>query len=337
MESKKQRYGFVDALKCIAILLVLNSHFDSLYPIPALGTGGSLGNGLFFAVSGFCLWPVSGSFAVWMWKRVKRLYVPTLLMTFLVLLTTSRGLLKLSNAFFIFIWPTMFWFIGGITFFYILYYILRDIKSKKQFVALFSVLAVMYIIGYLVLDTSVWTVDSTWVIEDGLDNFWVGSFKLIYNFAMMMMGKYVRLYITNSQCPSAKMAIFGAGGGILSLYLVKYLMSRFPPLMHLQFLNHVSVICFVLSMLLLGLQLERQGWFSREDTLTHIIRKFSSVSLEAYLVQGMMIGIASNLPFPVNIVLAVVLTMICAIVLHKVILQINKLLKMLEFKRAKGA
>lgn len=218
MESKKQWYGFADVLKCVAVLLVLNSHFDSLYPIPALGTGGSLGNGLFFAVSGFCLWPVFGNFATWMWKRIKRLYMPTLLMTFLMLLTTSRGFLKLSNAFFIFVWPTMFWFVGGITVFYVLYYILKDIKSKKQFAILFSVLAGMYILGYLLLNTSIWTVDSTWRIGDDLDDFWVGSFKLIYNFAMMMMGKYVRLHITNSQCLSAKMAIFGAGGCPIFIY-----------------------------------------------------------------------------------------------------------------------
>lgn len=325
MALQKQQYGFVDVLKCIAILLILNSHFDSLYPIPALGTGGSLGNGLFFAVSGFCLWPVNGRFTRWMWKRVKRLYVPTILMTGVLLLTTSRGLLRLPNVFFVFVWPTMFWFVGGITLFYILYYILRDVKSKKQFVALFSVLAVMYIIGYLLLDTSVWTIESGWVIGDSLDNFWVGSFKLIYNFAMMMMGKYVRLHITDAQRPSARMAIFGVGGGILSLYLVKYLMNRFPPLMHFQFLNQLSVIWFVLSMMLLGVGLEWQGWFLKENRLIRVMKNLSAMSLEIYVVQGTMIGIASRFTFPINIVVAVALTISGAAVLHKLTILINQI------------
>lgn len=55
------------------------------------------------------------------------------------------------------------------------------------------------------------------------------------------------------------------------------------------------------------------------------------------MVQGMIIDIASNLSFPINALLAVVLTIICAIVLHKVILQINKLFKILESKRANGS
>lgn len=51
-------YIFIDYLKTVAVLLVINSHFDCLYPIPALATGGAMGNALFFIVSGFCLWPI---------------------------------------------------------------------------------------------------------------------------------------------------------------------------------------------------------------------------------------------------------------------------------------
>ena len=43
----------IDALKVIAIFMVLNSHLDFLYPIPALAAGGAAGNSLFFIISGF--------------------------------------------------------------------------------------------------------------------------------------------------------------------------------------------------------------------------------------------------------------------------------------------
>ena len=44
----KKRYELLDFLRVLAILLVLNSHLDNLYPISALATGGAAGNGLFF-------------------------------------------------------------------------------------------------------------------------------------------------------------------------------------------------------------------------------------------------------------------------------------------------
>lgn len=43
---------FINYLKGFAVLLVLNSHLDSIYSTAALGFGG-LGNAIFFCVSGY--------------------------------------------------------------------------------------------------------------------------------------------------------------------------------------------------------------------------------------------------------------------------------------------
>ena len=40
--AEKKRYALLDVLRVAAILLVLNSHFDPLYPISALATGGAV-------------------------------------------------------------------------------------------------------------------------------------------------------------------------------------------------------------------------------------------------------------------------------------------------------
>ena len=77
--------------------------------------------------------------------------------------------------------------------------------------------------------------------------------------------------------------------------------------------------------MVMGLGLERRGWFLKENRFIRGMRRFSAMSLEIYVVQGAMIGIASHFTFPTNIVIAVVLTISGAAVLHKVTTMINKI------------
>lgn len=48
-------FEFIIYLKAIATMLITNSHFDTIYPISQLSMGGSIGNSVFFWVSGYCL------------------------------------------------------------------------------------------------------------------------------------------------------------------------------------------------------------------------------------------------------------------------------------------
>lgn len=96
-------------------------------------------------------------------------------------------------------------------------------------------------------------------------------------------------------------------------------MDRYPPLMHLQFLNQVSVVWFVVAMMLFLLSLERGGAFSRQGSLVRIVRVVGALTLEIYLVQGEAISYAQELPFPANAVVALLLTAVGTLVLHKVV------------------
>ena len=79
-----------DLLRVVAIALVINSHMDELYPWPVLGTGGAIGNSLFFLLSGLglCLSEsaVSNSFPLYMAKRVRRIYPPAWVASLLLLI-----------------------------------------------------------------------------------------------------------------------------------------------------------------------------------------------------------------------------------------------------------
>ncbi len=59
MNKSKERNYALDFMKCIATMLVLNSHMDICYPgHEYLATGGAIGNCLFFCISGFLLIPM---------------------------------------------------------------------------------------------------------------------------------------------------------------------------------------------------------------------------------------------------------------------------------------
>jgi len=57
----KQRNFGIDILKVIAVLLIINSHADDMYPhMKVLATGGAIGDCLFLFCSGFTLFMGGG-------------------------------------------------------------------------------------------------------------------------------------------------------------------------------------------------------------------------------------------------------------------------------------
>ena len=65
METIKERDLAIDVVKFIAVLLIINSHADMMYPkLSILATGGAIGDCLFLFCSGFTLfW--GGAEVVW--------------------------------------------------------------------------------------------------------------------------------------------------------------------------------------------------------------------------------------------------------------------------------
>ena len=54
---EKERDFAIDVVKFIAVLLIINSHADIMYPhLSILATGGAIGDCIFLFCSGFTLW-----------------------------------------------------------------------------------------------------------------------------------------------------------------------------------------------------------------------------------------------------------------------------------------
>ena len=84
-------------LRFIAIMLILNSHLDFYYPIRYIGTGGAIGNTIFFMLSSFGLLLSERarpqSFTPWYTKRIKRIY-PSVWVATVILLIPKQLILK---------------------------------------------------------------------------------------------------------------------------------------------------------------------------------------------------------------------------------------------------
>jgi len=65
---------YVTFLRFLAACFITNSHYTGIYPTDLIANGGLLGDVLFFAVSGFCLYNIKGTFLQWIWKRFVRIF-----------------------------------------------------------------------------------------------------------------------------------------------------------------------------------------------------------------------------------------------------------------------
>ncbi len=307
--KEKKTYHFITVLKALAAIVIINSHFDSLYLIKALATGGAIGNALFFCVSGFLLYPIKKEMSEWIFPKLLRLYISTIPFVIISLLTTKKGTLQEMGIIKCFLWPTTYWFVGTIILFYVLYYFLRNVKTNKEFVVLFISLGVFYFLYYIfLLDTS------DWVIETSGLNSLAGFFKLIYYFFIMMLGKWIRL---NEDKAFNKTKIYAALAvlSFVSIYLMKWAMNKKPVLFHLQFLNQVSIIVFTFFVFFTLLSVEKKSNFlSPEGHIYKILMFLGNHTLEMYLTQFVIIYFCERLVFPFNVVIALVLIIISAYV-----------------------
>ena len=125
--------SFVDLFKALATLLVINSHCDELLPIPAMATGGSIGDSLFFAVSGYTLFKSVDKKAFDYFKaRFIRLYPPIIIATIIVMaismaipeysLICNFSNMTIGGLFQSFIFPTNYHFLSVLIVLYIVYY-----------------------------------------------------------------------------------------------------------------------------------------------------------------------------------------------------------------------
>lgn len=128
----------IDILKALAVLLIINHRLQLSYgDLSMLATGGALGCGLFFFISGYCLaYASANSFKEWMYKRMSRLLPPVLIVAFIC----NYGYLQAGS----------YWFLQCIIAYYIVFYFIRTyaVKHLLFLVALCSITYAAYFVSH---------------------------------------------------------------------------------------------------------------------------------------------------------------------------------------------
>lgn len=289
-------FSFVVYIKSLACLLITNSHFNRIWPISAMATGGAIGNALFFMVAGFCLSRVDGNFRSWYGKRLFRLYPQTWMVSLITLLFNQEKPCDAIAYLRIFIFPTWYWFVGAIALYYAICFAIK--KNRVNVKIVYCIWLIIYAAYYAyVLDKSHWNV------EIDLTN------KILFYFVFMPLGMGVRERVANSNSwenDSKSRAFWGllSVGGIGLFYISRILLSRNESLLRFQCVQQLFLIVAVVSIFFFFLRCET--FLKRNNSFVRRTVDFiSSRTLEIYLVQVPILPIVSKLCFPMSLLLAI--------------------------------
>lgn len=327
----KKQIISLNLLKFLTMLLIVNSHADVLYPqnLSFMASGGSIGNELFFLISGY-LFVVKSDVKTDFKNRFIRLYLPTYIMIAIIIFVCELDLDSINNVIREFIWPTHFWFVGAVFLYSIILCFLvkkSRIEDRCLFLVFVSVVFAVDVLIYVFFIQE----KSTWVVE----NAYIGivPFRSIYSLISFVLGYYIKcnkdsFVAQHNKSFIHKIVTVFAIAFFLGFYGFKFLLNKGIVPMKWQIISHpLTVICALfifLTFVMMDLNSKLDG-----TRLGNGINFLSSLSLESYLVQFVIITGLSPLliPFPVNLLVCIILVFVAAELLHLITNKVHRLLQ----------
>lgn len=312
-----RRILYIDVLKAIACLLIINSHCSDLYPNSLMAFGGGQGNAIFLMVTGFLCADVQLPWKEWITKRYFRLMPITLIICVLdlVICVMQDGL----PANIITYCLDRYWFVWALAIYYIPYFmVFRSGKNNA-----FQLACLLYCIGYAFLYLCLLSMDkvSLFVEKEGF-----AFFKVYFYFAPMLMGGIIahfahretgRIFETEVRCILERPEILVLGALVgLSVWGFEYICTILnKSALKLQFLinlgNLIFCVCLFCAM--------RAG-FSRNNVeklgRSRSVKILSTCTLEIYLVQILIKSFFLSFDFPINAFLYFMLSIGLGVMLH---------------------
>ena len=299
-------YVFINYLRTIATVLITNSHYSNIWPISALAAGGLLGNILFFAASGFCLFNVKENFIKWYAKRILRIYPVMIAFTLLAVCIGDYPLNSWAHARRLFLFPTNYTFIVWLMLAYIAFYIVAWLSKKydKCTEISLSVVVVAWLIVYFVwIDKSVYCIDN---VEK--------PFILFLYFSSMLMGALFKKYKQRfSKVKKADIVFLFVS--IIVYFGTKIIFSKVQKVVSWQILNQFTILIALYFTFVVFFGLEERlkrlpNWVNRT------VEFLAKITLHIYIVQFVLIRRLEGLIFPLNFVLTTLAILAAASVLY---------------------
>lgn len=297
---------YITFLKALAACLITNSHYTSVYPTDLIANGGLLGDVLFFAVSGFCLYNIKLSFPRWYGKRLYRIYPPVIIIT-MVYYVLGFYPINVQNAFSWFIYPTHYHFVASILVLYIAYYIVMKIQFlRKRMITVMLVVAIAWIIVYLLFsDKSVYNIDNVY-----------SPMIWFLFFEAMLLGAYFRENDIRYRNRFSIWALVGFILAFISYFASKIAFTKISSISFLQPINQIILLVLLYYFLRLF-----SGLDSKIERFPKWIKKvvsfIASITLEIYVVQYVIEEqLAKVARFPFNWLILTSAILISAVALH---------------------
>lgn len=303
-------FQFVNWLKAFATIFITNSHYENIWPIPAMAMGGHFGNCLFFMLSGFCMYNIRESFPRWYAKRFLRIYPALWIVAsvdFLVGRNSAHGIMAYIHCY---LWPTWYHFITSIMLLYVGFYIVRWMQKKWKIRTewFYCGLAFTFVLLYFTV------FDRSYFHIDDISEKWV-RFQF---FASMLVGILLReQYEKIGGRPSVWhcIRVFGL---FIGYFFLKLLIGRMGQWAAYQGLIPVVQVLLVADMGLLAIKLEKRKFFEKMPRWMDRGADFlSGITLEIYLGQLLIFHWFEDLPFPIDFILVTTLIIAYAWVVHK--------------------
>jgi len=301
-------------LRFVAIICIANSHLDDLYPVPLLATGGSIGNALFFMLSGYGLFLSANiqdkPFLPWYKRRILRIYPSMLLATILMIVIAQSAWRTLGFFGYVrlFIWPTDYWFIAALMIFYVIFYVIWQRQNHKYFLVGIFILVLPYLYFYLtVVDLSFYSIEGPAS----------GYFKCIFYLQTMFFGGYL------AGCGRSGQPNFFKDGLALVCFIALYygilfFMSKFGGFQY-QAVTHLLMFPILFFFLRFAESKEITA-LVQSKYVGPVISLMAALTLEIYLLHGYVRAFPFVLKtiFPLNLVVFWLVTIALSFVLNRV-------------------
>lgn len=298
---------FISFLKFLSTILITNAHYAGIYPTDWLAHGGMLGNVLFFAISGFCLYNVRNNFAVWYSKRFVRVYFPTAVIVTVYLLLGAFKVTEQTTVAYYYI--QYYHFVLSIIILYIPYYVVMSVKRlKSNLLTVIIAVAIAYFIVYIFfIDKTKYTVD--YITE---------PFVRFVFFEAMLIGAYFRQNDSKYRNKNIILPLIGTAVMLVVYFASKLAVTRYAPILNFQFVVQLTLLILMSFIFRTFACLD-----SRFEKVPAIIKRLvnfiSGITLEIYVVQHMIIEYFQpqrGMSFPLNLIVVTLVILAAAIVLH---------------------
>lgn len=307
----KDKKHFINLLRVLAAVCITNSHFANVWPISGIASGGMLGDVLFFAISGYCLYRPEfkmQDFGRWYIKRIRRIYITVILIALLTGFFTGFPS-SVSGWLHTFIYPTNYHFVASIMVLYIVYYVWMNLL--KRWKISIGISAVVFLGAVLIV--YVLTFDKSWYHIDVVEDHFI---RFLF-FAAMLLGAYFREAEQKTEKLTANNAWKNGMLAIVSIivyFAVRLAVPTFG-LYAVQILTWAAII-FALYCIIRWAESLELFLIKLPGKVQNILEYFAGITLQIYLVQFPIIERFETLVFPINLIVIVALIIVAATIIY---------------------